>query len=193
VNRLRGAVFWYLLFGLAGVLLVALALWLLLGEGEPSAEELAERALNAPTTEERQEAAIELARCGKESVQLLRRVFSESDTPEVRAAIAQGLGRQRDVESLPDLIDAMEDASPLVRGRAGVAVRRIVGLEVPFGADAPPEERRKAVAFYRKFWEDAQAPDSKFIEYMKDPAKAAESAEKANAAWRARQPKEQRP
>lgn len=193
MSRLRGAVFWCLLFGAGGILLAAVTLWLLLGKGEPSAEELAEWALNAPTSEERQEAAIQLARCGKESVQLLRRVFSESDTPEVRAAIAQGLGHQRDVESLRDLIDAMEDASPLVRGRAGVAVSRIVGLDVPFGADAPPEERQKAVAFYRKFWEDAQAPDSKFIEYMKDPAKAAESAEKAHAGWRARQPKEQRP
>jgi HEAT repeat protein len=174
-------------------LVVVAAIWLLWGERELSPEELAERALRAPTVDERQEAAIELARCGNESVQLLHRVFLESDTPEVRAAIAQGLGHQRHVDSLPDLIDAMEDASPLVRGRAGVAVKRIVGLDVPFGADAAVEERQKAVAFYRRFWEEAQAPDSKSIEYMKDQAKAAASAEKASAAWKARRSEEQKP
>lgn len=193
MSALRGPVFRYLLCGFAGLLVVGVAVWLLLGEPKLSPQELAERALNAPTVKEQQEAAIELARCGKESVHLLRRVFLESSTPEVRAAIAQGLGHQRDVESLPDLIDAMEDASPLVRGRAGVAVKRIVGLDVPFAANASHEERQKAVAFYRKFWEDAQAPDSKFLEYMKDPAKAAESAEKAHAAWRAGPSKGKKP
>ncbi len=177
---LRRPAFWCAAVGAVGLLAAGLAVWLL-HETKPSPEELAERALGAATLKDRQEAAIELARCGEQSIPLLRQVFVQSDTPEVRAPIAQGLGHHRDVDSLPRLIEAMEDPSPLVRGRAAVAVKRIVGLEVPFSADGSPQERQKAVAFYRKFWEDAQAPGSKFIEYMRDPTKASESAERTAA------------
>jgi hypothetical protein len=193
MSALRGPVLRYLSCGAAVILLAAAVLWLWFGRRPLSPEELAQQALGAATVDGQEQAAIELVRRGKESVELLRRVFSESRTPEVRAAIAQGLGHQRDVDSLPHLIDAMEDPSPLVRGRAGVAVVEIVGLEVPFSADGPPEERRKAVAFYRGFWRDAQAPGSKFIEYMRDPAKAAASADKAAADSMARQSKEAQP
>lgn len=184
-------VFQYAVFGVAGLLLVVFGLRQLVGQSKLGPRDLADLALSAPTVTAREKAAIELARCGKDSIELLRRVFMASSTPEVRAAAAQGLGHQRDVDSLPHLIDAMEDESPLVRGRAGVAVKRIVGLEVPFRAEGRLEERQKAVAFFRKFWKEAQSPDSKFIEYMKDPSKAAESAQRANAAWKARQLKEQ--
>jgi HEAT repeat protein len=40
-------------------------------------------------------------------------VFGQSTTPEVKAAAAQGLGHILDVDSLPALIDAMEDGSLL--------------------------------------------------------------------------------
>jgi hypothetical protein len=193
MSVLRRPVLRYSLCGTAVILLAAVALWLWVGRRPASAQELARRALGAATVEEQEQAAIELARRGKESVELLRSVLLESRTPEVRAAVVQGLGHQRDVDSLSHLIDAMEDPSPLVRGRAGVAVMLIVGLEVPFSADDPPEERQKAVAFYRDFWRVAQAPGAKFIEYTRDPAKAAASAEKAAADSRARQSKEAQP
>lgn len=190
---LRNRIFRFSVFGVAGLLLVGWCVSRLIGQRKANPEQLAERALRAATMEERQAAAIQLARGGKDSVELIRRVFRESSTAEVRAAAAQGLGYLRDVDSLPELIDAMEDGSVLVRGRAGAAVSRIVGLQVGFRAAAPPEERQKAVAFYRKFWEEAQSPDSKFIEYMKDPQKAAEAAEQIIARRRDRPAKEKNP
>jgi HEAT repeat protein len=142
---------------------------------------LADRALGAATVNERQKAAIELSRRGKDAAEQMRRVFGQSTTPEVKAAAAEGLGCLLDVDSLPALIDAMEDGSLLVRGRAGVAVSRIVGGDAGFRANGPLKERQEAVAKYRKFWQEVQSPQSHFIEYMKDPEKARARAEAMKA------------
>lgn len=169
MDLLRKPVFQYSVFAVAGVLLLV---WLFSGETRSTPEELVDRALSAPTVDERQTAAIELSRRGDVPIESVRNVFRQSKAPEVRAAAAQGLGRTRDIDSLPALIDAMEDESPLVRGRAGAAVKQIVGLDYEFRALDPPEERQKAVDFYRKFWKEAQG--SRFIEFMRDPSSVAE-------------------
>jgi HEAT repeat protein len=146
-----------------------LLVWLFSGETTSTPEELVDRSFNAPTVNERQTATIELSRRDDVPIKSVRDVFRQSKSPEVRAAAVQGLGRRRDVNSLSALIDAMEDESPLVRGRAGAAVRRIVGLNYEFHALDPPEKRQKAVAFYRKFWKEAQG--TRFVEFTKDPSR----------------------
>jgi len=168
--------------GVAGVAVVAvqviLVRWLLGGGSIQPQAVLAAQALSEGIEEgEREVAAVQLARHPEEPAAELRRVLRESESPKVRAAVIRGLGNLYDVDSLPELIDAMEDESVLVRGRAGVAVQRIVGLDAGFRAEDPEEKRGEAVAKYRQFWEECQQPDSKFIEYMKDPSKAQKSAE----------------
>ncbi len=83
----------------------------------------------------------------------LRRELVEGDSAAVRAAAADGLGTRRDVESMPALLDAMEDADALVRGRAGAAVQKILGADFFFRADDPPDKRADTLARIRAHWE----------------------------------------
>jgi len=119
-------------------------------------ELLARRALTAPTVQEREKAALDLARSGPQALPHLRRVLAESDTPVVRAAVIEGLGGQRDWPSMPQLLDALEDDDLQVRGRAGVAVSRILGLEFFFQADDPFEQRQPVVGEMRACYEAMQ-------------------------------------
>ena len=144
------------------------------GTGSP--EQLARLALEADTAEEREQAAADLSQSGEGSVDLMRRVFGQSKSPEVRAIIAQGLGHYRDVDSVPVLIDGMEDESFLVRERTGVAVRKIVGIDFGFKPGESTEHRQKRVALYRTFWADVQKPGARWIEFMNNPQKSEDSA-----------------
>jgi hypothetical protein len=47
----------------------------------------------------------------------------------------------------------MEDASPLVRARANVAVVRMIGLDAHFDPLGAPVERTRLVQWYRGQWE----------------------------------------
>ena len=174
MNLLRKPLFRCAILAAAAVLL---AVWFFSGDTPSTPQQLVEQALNWPTAVERKTAAIELSQRDDVPVESVRSVFRQSESAEVRAAAVQGLGRVRDVDTLPELIDAMEDESPLVRGRAGAAVRRIVGLNYEFRALDPPEERAKAVAFYRKFWKEARG--SKFVEFMKDPSRVADETKRS--------------
>ena len=102
----------------------------------------------------------------------MRQVLVESQTPEVRAAVAAGLGKAMDPDSMPELLDAMEDESPLVRKAAGDAVERMVGLGHAFNADGPIEERQKVIARYRGFWDEAR--HDTYYEILKTPGKKEE-------------------
>ncbi len=70
-----------------------------------------------------------------------------------RADAASRLGAMRDEQSMPLLIEAMEDPDPLVRGRSGVAVQKIMKADYYFRANDPPEKRREALAKIRTAWE----------------------------------------
>ena len=74
------------------------------------------------------------------------------ETPEVRAAAARSLGRMRIWAAMPSLINALEDPNPTVRGRAGAAVRRILGVDFGFRANASLADRARAVAEIRSCW-----------------------------------------
>jgi HEAT repeat protein len=118
--------------------------------GSPQA--LAEEALQAPTLKQRESAARRMVRIGKPAAQHLRRVLVESKTPEVRAACIQGLATHWDYDGMPALLDALEDESPLVRGRAGAAVEKMLGADFGFRFDDPPEKRAKSVNTLRQEW-----------------------------------------
>jgi HEAT repeat protein len=84
----------------------------------------------------------------------LREQLSESDKPAKARieAIAQ-LGARQDLESIPELLKAMEDPDPYVRGRAGIAVRRILQVDLGFRAEAEPEDRLEKIGSYREHWQ----------------------------------------
>jgi len=124
-----------------------------------SPEELAERALKGATVAEKTKAAVRLGDCGFEAREELRQVFRETDRPEVRAACILGMGAIEDYDSMDVLLEALESESLVVRGRAGVVVSKMVmGHDVRFSfeANAPEEERKKAVESLRKYWEDVK-------------------------------------
>ena len=69
------------------------------------------------------------------------------DHPEaVRAAAVQRLGELQHLESAERLVELLEDESPQVRGRAGVALQRIVGADFGYRATVPASQQRESIA-----------------------------------------------
>jgi len=83
----------------------------------------------------------------------LRIELQESNSPVKRAQAAARLGAIRDLESMPVLLDALEDPSPVVRGRAGASIVAILHADFYFRANDPPEKRRKAIKKIRDHWQ----------------------------------------
>ena len=83
----------------------------------------------------------------------LRTLLAEGTTPEERAQGAAGLGERGDKDSIPLLFAAMEDDSVLVRARAGIAVKKILGSDFFFNPEDPPEKRGESLEKYKALWE----------------------------------------
>ena len=134
------------------------------GERDPrSPDELAKQALTAGKQDERDQAARDLADQGAAALPQLRRVLKESDGPTVRAAMIQALGAAYDFESMPRLLDCLDDPDPAVRQRAGVAVSTILGLDYHFQPDAAPAERAVTIKHYRSEYDKMlQNPPPKY-------------------------------
>jgi len=147
-----------ILYSIAGVLaIIAVVVFGCLyipWDRRPSPDELERTALEGATSAEKERAAVELAGRGAEAGEHLRRVLQKSKLPQVRAAAIQGLGAQHDYESVEALLDALEDESPLVRGRAGIAMKTLLGVDFRFRAAASPEERAVKVQLIRKAWDE---------------------------------------
>ena len=87
-----------------------------------------------------------------ETIQTMQEVLFESETPEVRAAVAAGLGNAGSVVSVPKLLDAMEDNALVTRQAAAAAVGKLMGWREGFNADDSPEVRAEAVEQFRERW-----------------------------------------
>ena len=148
-------------------------------DSPPSPEELFDQAMTGMDAVERERAAVALASHKDEPLELIRRLFGESEDDRVRAAAAGGLARLRDLESLSVLIDAMESESQWLRGKAGSAVQKLAGLDAGFRSNSSQPQRDHAVRIYRQFAADLAKGDSKLAEFTKDPDKAIESAKQA--------------
>lgn len=132
----------------------------------PSLEQLARQALEAPTSDEQEVAAVRLAELGKPAKEHLRRVLSESRCAEVRGACIRGLAVQWDYDSMPAFLDALDDESELVRSRAGAAVERMMSsADYGYRSDDPPEKRADAVKRFREHWEEFR--DSEILKNWK--------------------------
>ena len=73
-----------------------------------------------------------------------------SEDPSVRAAAATGLGRIGARDTVPDLLDAMDDDAVIVRTRAGAAVAYLINRNYYFNARAPREERLMVIDNIRR-------------------------------------------
>ena len=129
----------------------------------PSPDELAQQALKAASPDEQELAAVALAQLANDdelkpqfrekAKQHLRTVLAESPAAPVRAACIQGLASQWDYESMPALLDALDDESSVVRSRAGVAVERMMSVDFGFRHDDPPAMRQDTAKRLRGHWE----------------------------------------
>lgn len=146
------------LFNIAGALLLVVLVfygwrWIFSEPPRQSPEQLAQVALTASTPQERQEAAVALVPLGHSAVEPMVRVLSESPSPEVRATMIQGLSMERDFDSMPAFLNALDDESVLVRTRAAGAVQRLLQIDVGYRADAPRQKRLAAIKVFREEWE----------------------------------------
>jgi hypothetical protein len=110
-----------------------------------------------PRGAEQQSAAVELVRLGAPALPQMRQVFHESQSRDVRAQMILGLAQQWDLDSMPAFLEAMDDPSPLIRGRAAMAVKKILTTVGDYRADDPPEKRRLALQAVRKRWDEMRA------------------------------------
>jgi len=142
---------------LAGVLIVAVAVvygWsLVFKERMLSADELAELALTASSPGEQEEAAAKLVALGKPAQPQMKRVLGESKTPSVRAAMIAELASEYAYDTMPTMLDALDDQSLIVRVRALGAMDRMLQFKFGYQAEDPPEKRRAAIKAYRDLWE----------------------------------------
>lgn len=61
--------------------------------------------------------------------------------PEVRALAAQAAGAAGDWESMPRLLELLDDADVVVRARASVACAHLIGMDFGHDPQATPAER----------------------------------------------------
>ena len=87
-----------------------------------------------------------------DTIQIMQEVLFESEAPEVRAAVAAGLGNAGSITSMPKLIDAMEDNALVTRQAAAAAVGKLMGWREGFNANDPPDARAEAVEQFRERW-----------------------------------------
>ena len=87
-----------------------------------------------------------------ETTQFMQEVLLGSQTPEVRAVAAAGLGNSGNIASVPQLLDAMEDDALITRQAAARSVARLLGWRDGFNPQDPPNARAEAVERFRERW-----------------------------------------
>ena len=144
-----------LFIALGSIIVIAGAVfaWTRGGDDEiPPPEVLAKQALTLPDAGDRELAVVRLSASGESVSPQLRQIYQQSESPNVRAAALSGLAKQEDYVDMETLLAALEDESPRVRGRAGAALQRMLGLDFYFRAMDPPEKRQAAINRIRAAW-----------------------------------------
>jgi HEAT repeats len=122
------------------------------GCGERSVETLTDVALNGPAHEQ-EKAALELSERGPAAIVPFRRIMAETKSPDIRAIAIQALGVLGDVQSMPALFEAMDDADPQIRSRAGVAASRLLRSDYHFRTEDPPAKRKAIIGQMREAYD----------------------------------------
>jgi len=106
---------------------------------------LVETALNGDTIDNKEQAAVDLARSPDPAApEAMRSVLEKSKDARVMIAVVQGLGYQQDRDSLPQLLKIIKDEkivddpndAKLLRGRAAVAILKIIEQEYGWNIEA---------------------------------------------------------
>ena len=98
------------------------------------------------------------------------KMLADSAQPrEVRATAARSLGRLHSWEAMPQLVAALDDPNPHVRGQAGAAIRKILGVDFHFRADAA--NRREIAAKIRKMWPGFHKAHLDYMRRLKEQGK----------------------
>jgi hypothetical protein len=123
-------------------------------QGKPEYMPQLKKAAADPDWRVRHAAVDGVGRLGREGdpqflIDVLR---NPNEQPEVRAAAAERLGEMRHWDAGPAIIDAMEDSSDLLRARAGVALRRIIVVDMDYRANDPPSRRSEVIQNIRRLW-----------------------------------------
>jgi len=83
-------------------------------------------------------------------------LLATSDDDSVREMMAKRLGDLRDMDSSPQLIEAMGDSSTRVREAAAHSLIKMLGRDYFFRPDDPPDLQRAAQDRYRRYWDYIQ-------------------------------------
>jgi len=128
---------------------VALAAVRAAGESEGCRALLIERCKGG-RKEVRAVAAAELGRFQDTDSRMLIGLLTD-DSAAVRVGAAEGLARKRDPAALDALVAAMSDADVGVRRQAYTALCRTLGLRFTYRADAPSDQRARAIAVVKDY------------------------------------------
>ena len=75
------------------------------------------------------------------------------------------------IDLVPLLLDRMDDESETVRRQAGEDVVKLMDSSYDYRADAPREQRLRAIGEFRREWKEWNAPGSQLVEIRRDPEK----------------------
>ncbi len=89
------------------------------------------------------------------------------EVAEVKAMMITGLAQQWDFDSMPLLLEALDDESFLVRSRAHLAIQRLLQVDVGYRPDDPPEVRRQYIQKFRDEYQKMAVLIEKFKQRQK--------------------------
>ena len=137
------------------VLVLAWSLWPAAEDALDAPEVIAERLESSTTKEDKVEAARDLVRHGEAARPQIHAAFEQhtQEQPEVLAPLIQAVMKSGNYQSLPKLFKLMDHSDPLVRGRAGAAVKKLMGSDYGFRANMSPAQRSEVIARIRGQYE----------------------------------------
>lgn len=158
---------YYTVIGAGLLIIIAAVLWTTWPDAEePLAPPVAlaqQISSNAPK-EEKVKAAQDFIRHGEAARVEIRTALDsyEQQPPEVVAPLLQATMKTRDYRSMPTLLKLLEHEDPVVRGRAGAAVQKILGADFGFRANASESERKKVIATIKQDYANSAARINEF-------------------------------
>ena len=161
---------YYAIIGAGLLTIVGLVIWQVRPEPEEPLdppEVLVQKLNSNASKEEKVKAARDFIRHGEAARREVRVAVNQHQQydREVVAPLLQATAKNRDYRSMPTLLKLLEHKDPLVRGRAGAAVQKILGADFGFDARATPEERARVIKMIK---EDYQNGMGRLLEFYHD-------------------------
>ena len=141
---------YYTVIGCGVCIIVGVVVWQVWPERVEPLEPppvLAQTLDSSASTEQKVKAANDFVRHGPAARMEVRSAITQHSRyePEVVAPLVQATMKNRDYRSVPSLIELLDHPDPLVRGRAGTAITKILGADVGYRANMPEAERKKMI------------------------------------------------